>query len=1021
MEFDVAVFKGTDLYQNLTQSQKEYTIKVLDDVRSYKAISESKLEISKEFGDRFRTGGEWDVKKKSYDVREGVVSNEYLGNFMYGLAGSVLGIEDKILVSAAAGQQQLKNKGKDIIGNIEGSSRKKLMIATAFEYFNGWFKSVKNNKYDLLFFGEGDNPGDTQKIIDGINIAKKCGIAKTPINTAALFTELAKEKIDTDTMSYFFNIYDTRWQDKDPKLMEEFKIFWQDSNSLKNAIDTLSYFFNPFDENFPNILQDAQNFYSQFLGFTSISLYDPLILDLNGNGKIDLTSTSNGVHFDHDANDISFKSSWVDKEDGLLVYDRNNNGIIDNGTELFGNFTRIASANTNSSAYKNIDDANKNDNNLQTNNTTLAKHGYEALANLDSNNDGVIDINDKDFNKLRIWQDINKDGVSQINELKTLDELNIKSLNLNYKEINQDLGDNNTLTLKGSYTKTNGQTMLMGDINFNVDTINSKFKEDINLTTSQTKIPNVKGYGYLRDLNKAASIDTNLANILDNYSKSNTKEEQLKILPTLIKAWSDTSNNINNNLNPIEEPNNNDTDKTKDQRAYDISLTKIKLPNNISISDGTNVKVDSSGNIVSNDHKSARNLRLTPSQYRALMGNNQEIDKNLALEFESIKDKIRVIDAFSGQKTTALNYIDPSEVRAIIDNVNTTYDKILSHIYSSLLPQTRLKEYVSLIDIKAKEAKDENGNVKYEFSMDYSKVIGKFEETIKKDAKKAFMDIGEFINLLRSSKNSSNITSLTNIFGELIRYASKNNLLEDFKLELATYNNINILTTSKDSNTVRGSGGNDTLYGGEGNDSLYGGEGEDNLYGNEGDDRLYGEKGNDILNGGAGNDYLDGGIGDDIYTFNKGDGIDTVYDTGGADTIKFGEGISKEDLIVSKINDGWWDNTFDMVIRFKGREGDMLTIKDVYADAQTHSTNNAIERFEFSDGSTITLNELEANVMFKGTNGNDVIHGLNTNDIITGLEGDDVLNGYDGDDALYGNEGNDTLYSHSGNDTLYGG
>ena len=220
MEFDVAVFKGTDLYQNLTQSQKEYTIKVLDDVQSYKAISESKLEIWKEFGDRFRTGGEWDVKKKSYDVREGVVSNEYLGNFMYGLAGSVLGIEDKILVSAAAGQQQLKNKGKDIIENIEGSSRKKLMIATAFEYFNGWFKSVKNNKYDLLFFGEDDNPGDTQKIIDGINIAKKCGIVKTPIDTAALFTELAKKKIDTDTMSYFFNIYDTRWQDKDPKLKE---------------------------------------------------------------------------------------------------------------------------------------------------------------------------------------------------------------------------------------------------------------------------------------------------------------------------------------------------------------------------------------------------------------------------------------------------------------------------------------------------------------------------------------------------------------------------------------------------------------------------------------------------------------------------------------------------------------------------------------------------------------------------------------------------------------------------------
>lgn len=75
MEFAVAVFKGTDLYQNLTQSQKEYTIKILDDVRSYKAISESKLEISKEFGDRFRIGREWDVKKKATVLIQSKSSN----------------------------------------------------------------------------------------------------------------------------------------------------------------------------------------------------------------------------------------------------------------------------------------------------------------------------------------------------------------------------------------------------------------------------------------------------------------------------------------------------------------------------------------------------------------------------------------------------------------------------------------------------------------------------------------------------------------------------------------------------------------------------------------------------------------------------------------------------------------------------------------------------------------------------------------------------------------------------------
>ena len=187
-----------------------------------------------------------------------------------------------------------------------------------------------------------------------------------------------------------------------------------------------------------NFLNTVKSYYYGFLG---ISIYDPLALDLNGDGKIGISPAPNGgAYFDHNGDGVSHKSSWISKEDGILAYDRNGNGKIDDGSELFGNFTQIKD---------------------KDGNQRLAKHGYEALANLDSNNDGVIDINDKDFNKLRIWQDINKDGVSQTNELKTLDELNIKSLNLNYNEVNQDLGDNNTLTLKGSYTKTNGTAQAM--------------------------------------------------------------------------------------------------------------------------------------------------------------------------------------------------------------------------------------------------------------------------------------------------------------------------------------------------------------------------------------------------------------------------------------------------------------------------------------------------------------------------------------------------------------------------------
>ncbi|WP_459881139.1 LysM peptidoglycan-binding domain-containing protein [Campylobacter concisus] len=219
------------------------------------------------------------------------------------------------------------------------------------------------------------------------------------------------------------------------------------------ALQEVKEKFNILAAFLPQTLQDAQNFYSQFLGFTSISLYDPLILDLNGNGKIDLTSTSNGVHFDHNGDKISHKSSWISKEDGILAYDRNGNGNIDDGSELFGNFTHIKD---------------------KEGNQRLAKDGYEALKEFDSNSDGLIDNKDDKFKDLKIWQDANFNGISDEGELKSLDELGIASLSLNHNEVNEDLGGGNTLSLKGSYTKTDGTAHSMGDLNFNVDTISCR-------------------------------------------------------------------------------------------------------------------------------------------------------------------------------------------------------------------------------------------------------------------------------------------------------------------------------------------------------------------------------------------------------------------------------------------------------------------------------------------------------------------------------------------------------------------
>ena len=182
------------------------------------------------------------------------------------------------------------------------------------------------------------------------------------------------------------------------------------------------------------------------------------------------------------------------------------------------------------------------------------------------------------------------------------------------------------------------------------------------------------------------------------------------------------------------------------------------------------------------------------------------------------------------------------------------------------------------------------------------------------------------------------------------------------------------------------------------------------MTGGAGNDTIVGSALADTITGGAGNDLLYGYDGNDTYVFGKGDGVDEIaydHDTsaGKLNILLFKAGIAATDLLSTRST-----GTNDLIISIVGTT-DSITINDFFYDNGPANSYNPIQKIEFADGTSWTLDEFINNT-FVGTTA------ANT---LTGTLSDDYLSGGDGNDSLIGLAGNDTLTGGTGSDTLVGG
>jgi Ca2+-binding RTX toxin-like protein len=794
----------------------------------------------------------------------------------------------------------------------------------------------------------------------------------------------------------------------------------------------------------------------------------PLVLDLNHNGFIDtvnLESTA-AVHFDHNQDTFAEATAWIGSGDGFLAIDLNNDGIVNNGSELFGDQTGQV-------------------------------NGFQTLSQYDSNGDRLITAEDAAWHQLRVWIDSYSDGHSEESELYSMSDLGITQFDLSYSNV--DLNSNGNTIKETSSFLQNGNIHIISDVYFLVDKVNTIYQGDFSNSNLQERLlVNSRGYGELPALYIASALDKNdagsLLKLLQNFVADNANQlfdgdvSDLDAVKAIMFRWAGVENVAAGSRGKYvdaqklaflekltgepfrqhEIESNPRPDAGRDlTQAFDMAQnaffarfevqvghTEMFVGSNIQYNPATD-KIEGITGLsqIGLDGYEAQALVMSSTAERAAFWGNvvRVIDAGIGIGNLSFGDDAALRDAiFDSDPVLNLDAIVGTLVYERFRQEFTGTagaDTLLGtpgddSIFGSD-GDDGLSGYGGADTLDGGYGNDTlqggidddlleggSGNDLYIYNLgDGDDVIaeGSGSDTIGLGAgitaaDLIFTRIGKD-DLLININSSSNAGSIL-LRDQFVSFKNVETLLfsDSTTFDMTTINltllgsgandrlhgvqtggGINdIIYGGGGHDVVYGHAGNDTIYGEGGNDIIDGGTGNNIVYGGEGNDTIYAEGGNDSLTGGAGDDLVDGGSGTNAFYFTS--GHDIYKAAFGTDTIYLPTGFTSTSTVYYRIG-------VDLKIVLDADNS--ITISKHYMSGQ------AIETLVFDGGPTLSLSSVT--VLLQGDDNNNTLNGTANADVFYGMGGNDTLNGGPGNDLLYGGTGNDFIYGNDGDDYIDGG